>query len=161
MFNMIKNHKEGCIEFKIWRNPGTTFLAQWSCSTFWLNKSLFLKCFWWWCLREIYPLQSASCILVHASQLPGSTKQPRGEKRKPAKCTLYLGVIRSQNTDSEIGTLLHQLIVSNIKPFPIKLSLVAGKLQIILVNIFFCVSKKNPVCYISATYKCLCTSACS
>lgn len=84
-----------------------------------------------------------------------------GRKKKPAKRTLHLGVIRSQNTDSEIGSLVHNLMVDIIKPFPIKLSPVAGKLQIIAVNVFFCVSKKNTVCYRSATYKYLCTSVCS
>lgn len=97
-----------------------------------------------------------------ASPLLVQVEQNSWEKKtKPAKCTLYLGVIRSQNTDSEIGSLVHQLIVNNIKPFPIKLSPVAGKLHIIAVNVFSCVSKKNHVCYRSATYKCLCTSICS
>jgi len=52
-------------------------------------------------------------------------------------------------------------MVNNIKPFAIHLCPVAGKLQIIAVNVFSCVSKNNPVCYRSATYKCLCTSVCS
>lgn len=71
-----------------------------------------------------------------------------------------LGIIRSQNSDSEIGSLAHQLIVNNIKPLPIKLSPFAGKLQIIAVNVFSFVSKKNHVCYRSDTYKCLCTPVC-
>lgn len=73
---------------------------------------------------------------------------------------VFLGIIRSQNSDSEIGSLAHQLIVNNIKPFPIKLSSFAGKLQIVVLNVFSFVSKKNHVCYRSATYKCLCTPLC-
>lgn len=73
------------------------------------------------------------------------------KQNKPAKSTLYLDVNRSRNTDSEIGSAVHQLIVNNIKPFLIYISPVAGKLQIIAVNVFSCVSKKNHVCYRSAT----------
>lgn len=99
----------------------------------------------------------ASPFLVPVAQNSWEEKKTH----KPAKCTLYLGVTRPQNTDSEIGNLGHQLIVNNTKPFPIKLSPFAGKLQIIAVNVFSCVSKKSHVCYRSATYKCLCTSVCS
>lgn len=99
----------------------------------------------------------ASPFLVLETQ---NSWRKKSQTNKPAKCTLYLGIIRSQNSDSEIGSLAHQLIVNNIKPLPIKFSPFAGKLQIVAVNVCSFVSKKNHICSRSATYKCLCTSVC-
>lgn len=102
-----------------------------------------------------YMTASLSLVLVTQNSWRKNPKQTSLPNR-----LVVLGIIRSQNSDSEIRSLAHQLIVNNIKPFPIKPSLFAGKLQIIAVNVFSFVSKKNHVCNRSATYKCLCTPVC-